>query len=175
MKKSKEGGPHLTHMSDDGTPTMVDVTSKATTERQAVAEGILTCSADAFDLLIGSENPKGDVLQVAQLAGIMAGKRTGELIPLCHMLPGASVVVEASPDPDLPGIRVTATSSIRGQTGVEMEALMAVSISLLTAYDMLKSADKGMTISGIRLRSKRGGRSGVWHGESSNADDDQTA
>ena len=141
------------------------MTAKSETDRRAVAEGFLTCSPAAFQLLIGTQNPKGDVLQVAQLAGAMAGKRTGELIPLCHILPGASVVVEAIPDPELPGLRITATARFQGKTGVEMEALTAVSIALLTAYDMLKSADKSMTIGKICLLSKQGGQSGDWSRE----------
>ncbi|MGI9628534.1 MAG: cyclic pyranopterin monophosphate synthase MoaC [Longimicrobiales bacterium] len=154
--------PTLTHISEDGAPAMVDVSPKARTERQAVAEGALSCSKKAYDLLTGADNPKGDVLQVSRLAGIMAGKRAGELIPLCHILPATSITVEATLDPELPGIRVTATATVEGQTGVEMEALTAVSVALLAAYDMLKSADKTMVIDGVRLLSKSGGRSGNW-------------
>ena len=154
--------PKLTHVGPDGAPTMVDVTEKPSTRRRAVAEGTLTCSKEAFRLITEGENPKGSVTRVAELAGIMAGKRTGDLIPLCHVMPGASVSVETTPDAALPGVRVTATASVHGQTGVEMEALTAVSVALLAVYDMLKSADKGMTISEVRLVSKEGGRSGSW-------------
>lgn len=164
MNDPQKGG-RLTHLGDDGSAAMVDVTRKSVTRRRAVAEGLLSCSPEAFALLTGDENPKGDVLQVARLAGIMAGKRTGELIPLCHMLPGATVAVEMEADPELPGIRARATANVTGPTGVEMEALTAVSVALLTAYDMLKSADKGMTIGGVRLLEKSGGRSGTWSAE----------
>ena len=152
----------LTHLDPDGEATMVDVTEKASTARQAVAQGLLRCSPRAFRLLTEGGNPKGDVEHVARLAGIMAGKRAGELIPLCHVLPAASIAVEIEPDPSLPGLRVTASATIKGRTGVEMEALTAVSVSLLTAYDMLKSVDRGMTIESIELVRKSGGRSGSW-------------
>ena len=132
-----------------------------------MASGALRCSRHAYELLVGGANPKGDVEQVARVAGIMAGKRAGELIPLCHVLPAASVGVEISPDPALPGLRVTATARIAGRTGVEMEALTAASVALLAAYDMLKAADKGMTIESIRLVEKSGGRSGSWSGQGS--------
>ncbi len=152
----------LTHLDPDGKATMVDVTEKAHTARHAVAHGVLRCSRRAFRLLSEGGNPKGDVESVARLAGIMAGKRTGELIPLCHVLPAASIAVDIEPDPTLPGLRVTATASIKGRTGVEMEALTAVSVTLLTAYDMLKSVDRGMTIESVELLRKSGGRSGSW-------------
>lgn len=152
----------LTHLDPDGEATMVDVTEKASTARQAAARGLLRCSPRAFRLLSEGGNPKGDVEQVARLAGIMAGKRAGELIPLCHVLPAASLSVDVEPDAALPGLRVTASASIKGRTGVEMEALTAVSVALLTAYDMLKSVDRGMTIESIELLRKSGGRSGSW-------------
>ena len=152
----------LTHLDEEGSAAMVDVTDKASTARRAVARGTLRCSPDAFRLLVGGGNPKGDVEQVARVAGIMAGKRTGELIPLCHVLPAASVSVDIEPDAALPGLRVTATARIAGRTGVEMEALTAVAVALLTAYDMLKAVDRGMTIEAIRLVEKSGGRSGDW-------------
>ena len=158
----KPGDAALTHLDDEGSAAMVDVTDKASTSRRAVARGILRCSRDAYRLLAGGGNPKGDVEQVARVAGIMAGKRTGELIPLCHLLPGTSVSVDIEPDAELPGLRVTATAKIAGRTGVEMEALTAVAVALLTAYDMLKAADRGMTIESVRLVEKSGGRSGAW-------------
>ena len=151
----------LTHLDRGGSAAMVDVTAKATTSRRAVAAGILRCSADAYRLLVEGGNPKGDVEQVARVAGIMAGKRTGELIPLCHLLPAASVSLDVEPDARLPGLRVTATATIAGRTGVEMEALTAVAVALLTAYDMLKAVDRGMTIEAIRLLEKSGGRGGA--------------
>ena len=150
----------LTHLDDAGRAAMVDVADKAVTHRRAVARGALRCSSEAYALLVSGRNPKGDVEQVARIAGIMAGKRAGELIPLCHLLPAASVEVEIAPDPGLPGLRVTATARIAGRTGVEMEALTAVSMALLAAYDMLKAADRGMTIEKIELVEKAGGRSG---------------
>lgn len=162
MNETEDGPSRLTHLREDGSAAMVDVSAKSETARRAVAEGVLTCSAEAFELAVGGANPKGDVLQVARLAGIMAGKRTGELIPLCHMLPGTSVAVDLKPDADLPGFRVRAAATVAGQTGVEMEALTAASVALLTVYDMLKSADRGMTIGGVRLIEKSGGRSGAW-------------
>jgi len=152
----------LTHLDEEGSAAMVDVTDKASTARRAVAHGVLRCSPDAYRLLAEGGNPKGDVEQVARVAGIMAGKRTGELIPLCHVLPAAGVSVDIEPDAALPGLRVTATAKITGRTGVEMEALTAVAVALLTAYDMLKAVDRGMTIESIRLVEKSGGRSGVW-------------
>lgn len=144
---------------------MVSVTEKDATQRRAVARGALRCSAEAYALLAGGANPKGDVEHVARLAGIMAGKRAGELIPLCHFLPAATVRVSAEPDPALPGLRVTATATVAGPTGVEMEALTAVAVALLAAYDMLKAADRGMTIEAVELVEKSGGRSGAWRRE----------
>ena len=155
----------LSHLDEEGNAAMVDVTDKASTARRAVARGTLRCSPGAFRILVEGGNPKGDVEQVARVAGIMAGKRTGELIPLCHVLPAASVSVDIEPDAALPGLRVTATAKIAGQTGVEMEALTAVAVALLAAYDMLKAIDRGMTIEAIRLVEKAGGRSGVWRRE----------
>lgn len=141
---------------------MVDVGEKPTTRRTAVAEGAVRMAADTLATLEEGRTPKGDPLMVAQLAGIQAAKRTAELIPLCHPLPLTSVDVELMADPGLPGVRAVATARVTGQTGVEMEALTAVSVALLTIYDMLKSADRGMEIHGVRLLEKRGGRSGDW-------------
>lgn len=152
----------LTHVDERGDATMVEIGDKNVTVRRAVARGVLRCSARAFRMLTESANPKGDVQQVARVAGIMAGKRTGELIPLCHILPAASVSVEIEPDASLPGLRATATATVAGRTGVEMEALTAVSVALLTAYDMLKAVDRGMTIESVELVEKSGGRSGQW-------------
>ena len=162
MDDPKRPDGTLTHLDKEGNAAMVDVTDKASSVRHAVARGILRCSPAAYRLLVEGGNPKGDVEQVARVAGIMAGKRTGELIPLCHLLPSASIRVDIEPDAGLPGLEVTATAKIAGQTGVEMEALTAVTGALLTAYDMLKAVDRGMTIDSIRLVEKSGGRRGAW-------------
>ena len=159
---SPHAAASLTHLESGGDAAMVDVGDKEVTARRAVARGALRCSRRAFRLLTGGANPKGDVQQVARIAGIMAGKRTGELIPLCHILPGASVSVEVEPDASLPGLRATATARIAGRTGVEMEALTAVAVALLAAYDMLKAVDRSMTIESVELVEKAGGRSGEW-------------
>jgi cyclic pyranopterin phosphate synthase len=152
----------FTHLDERGRPRMVDVGAKEVTSRTAVAEGRIRMSAETLAAIVGGETPKGNVLVVAQLAGIMAAKRTADLIPLCHPLPLTSVEVELTVDESLPGMRAVATAKVEGKTGVEMEALTAVSASLLTIYDMCKARDRGMEISGIRLLSKEGGRSGRW-------------
>lgn len=154
--------PRLTHLDAEGRARMVDVAGKKKTERVAIAEGRIVTSPEALEAIRSGETPKGDVLQVAELAGIMAGKRTGELVPLCHLLPATSITVELEVDPELPGLRGRARASIAERTGVEMEALTAVSVALLTVYDMVKSIDRGMRIEGIRLLRKEGGRSGRW-------------
>ena len=152
----------LTHIDDHGRPRMVDVSEKDETRRKAVAVGAIRMAPDTLSAISQGRSPKGDVLQVARIAGIQAGKRSGELIPLCHLLPGSSLVVELEEDPNLPGVRVRAEASIRGRTGVEMEALTAASVALLTVYDMVKAMDRGMVMEGIHLLSKEGGRSGRW-------------
>lgn len=144
---------------------MVDVTPKDLTQRTAVAEGRIVMAPETLARIQARDMPKGDPLQVAEIAGIMAGKRTADLIPLCHQLPGASVEVSLDADQALPGITARATARIAGQTGVEMEALTAVSVALLTVYDMVKAVDRGMRIEGIRLLEKAGGRSGSWKAE----------
>ncbi|MCQ0970376.1 cyclic pyranopterin monophosphate synthase MoaC [Paracoccus sp. TK19116] len=149
----------LTHFDAAGQAHMVDVSDKAATAREAVAEGAVVMSDATLSLARGGA-AKGDVMGVARLAGIMAAKRTADLIPLCHPLPLTKVSLDLVPDTDLPGIRVTATVRTAGQTGVEMEALTAVSVACLTIYDMLKAAEKGMRIEGIRLLRKSGGKSG---------------
>lgn len=141
---------------------MVDVGGKAETERRAVATGALRMSDEAFALLQAGRTPKGDPLVVAQIAGIQAAKRTADLIPLCHPLALTDVAVELEPDEGLPGIRARAAVRVRGRTGVEMEALTAVSVALLTAYDMLKAADRHMRIEDVQVEAKSGGRSGDW-------------
>jgi cyclic pyranopterin phosphate synthase len=139
---------------------MVDVSAKPITERIAVAEGSVVMTAKTLDLVRKGNAKKGDVLGTARLAGIMAAKRTHELIPLCHPLPVSQVEVDVTPDPKLPGVRVKARVKVSSQTGVEMEALTAVSIACLTIYDMVKAVERGMRIEGIRLVEKSGGRSG---------------
>lgn len=152
----------LTHLDDQGRPRMVDVTEKDKSQRTAVARGEILMSAEALQAIQSGRTPKGDVLQVARIAGIQAGKRTGELIPLCHLLPGASLTVDLTADPDLPGVRVEARAAVAAQTGVEMEALTAAAVALLTVYDMVKALDRGMVIQEVRLVAKAGGRSGDW-------------
>lgn len=152
----------FTHLDEQGSPRMVDVGDKAVTSRVAVAEGSIRMSASTLNAIVRGETPKGSVLTVAQLAGIMAAKRTADLIPLCHPLALSSVRVTLEPDEALPGIRSRAEVRVEGRTGVEMEALTAVSASLLTVYDMCKALDRGMEMGGIRLLRKEGGRSGMW-------------
>src|SRR5262245_5076933 len=150
----------LSHLNRRGEARMVDVSAKAATEREAVAEGRVIMTAKTLDLVLSGNAKKGDVLGAARIAGIMAAKRTHELIPLCHPLPVSKIAVEIEPDQKLPGLAVRATVKVTGQTGVEMEALTAVSIACLTVYDMVKAVERGMRIEGIRLVEKRGGKSG---------------
>ena len=150
----------LTHFDGKGDAHMVDVTDKPVTDRIAVAAGWVRMRPDTLALIAEGTAKKGDVLGVARLAGIMGTKRTADLIPLCHPLPVTKVAVDLSVDPDLPGVRIKATVRTTGQTGVEMEALTAVSTAALTVYDMVKAADKGMEIGGIHVRLKDGGKSG---------------
>jgi cyclic pyranopterin monophosphate synthase len=152
----------LTHQADDGRARMVDVGDKAETERIAVAEGVLRMARTTFDAMRAGRTPKGDPLVVAQIAGIAGAKRTADLIPLCHPLQLTQVDVELDADETLPGVRARATVRVRGRTGVEMEALTAVSVALLAAYDMLKAVDRGMMLDGVRVVRKEGGRSGSW-------------
>ncbi|MGB3554212.1 MAG: cyclic pyranopterin monophosphate synthase MoaC [Jannaschia sp.] len=152
----------LTHFDGDGAAHMVDVSGKAATDRRAVAEGSVTMSAETLSLVTDGSVKKGDVAGVARLAGIMAAKRTADLIPLCHPLPLSRVAIDIAPDAGLPGLRVTAIVGTTGPTGVEMEALTAVSVACLTIYDMLKAAQKDMVIGPVRLLEKAGGRSGTW-------------
>jgi cyclic pyranopterin phosphate synthase len=151
---------NLTHLTTTGQAHMVDVSAKTATERVAVAEGAIVMQRATLDLALSGNAKKGDVFAAARIAAIMAAKKTHELIPLCHPLPLTKVEVDLEPDPSLPGIRVRALAKVLGQTGVEMEALTAVSIACLTIYDMLKSADRAMRIEGIALLRKSGGRSG---------------
>ena len=154
----------LTHFDNDGQAHMVDVSAKPVTAREAVAEGVVIMRPETLALAQGGA-AKGDVLGVARLAGIMAAKKTSDLIPLCHPLPITKVTLDLTPDTDLPGIRIRATVRTSGQTGVEMEALTAVSVACLTIYDMLKAAEKSMRIEGIRLLKKSGGKSGSYEAE----------
>jgi cyclic pyranopterin phosphate synthase len=150
----------LSHFDAKGEAHMVDVSEKEVTARVAVAEGWVKMRPETLALAVSGTAKKGDVMGVARLAGIMGAKRTAELIPLCHPLPVTKVAVELVADDSLPGIRVEATVKTTGQTGVEMEALTAVSVACLTLYDMLKAAEKGMEIGGVRLILKDGGKSG---------------
>lgn len=151
----------LTHLDDEGSARMVDVGAKAVTARQAIASGRIAMSADAAAAIRAGSVQKGDVLAVARVAGIMAAKKTSDLIPLCHPLPLSKVEIDLALDAT--GVTATATAATAGQTGVEMEALTAVSVTLLTIYDMAKALDKRMTIGDIRLIAKTGGKSGDWH------------
>ena len=155
----------LTHLDRTGAANMVDVGAKAVTERVAVAEGAVVMAPATLDAIRAGNARKGDVIGTARIAGIMAAKRTAELIPLCHPLALTKVAVEIEAVDDLPGLRVRATAKVSGQTGVEMEALTAVSVACLTIYDMAKAIDRGMTITGIHLLEKSGGRSGTWRKE----------
>lgn len=150
----------LSHFDQDGKAHMVDVSDKPVTARTAIAQGSITMTAETLALITQGRADKGDVLGIARIAGIMGAKKTAELIPLCHPLPITKVAVELTPDPSLPGIRITATVKTGGQTGVEMEALTAVSTAALTVYDMVKAVQKDMEIGGIRLTFKDGGKSG---------------
>jgi len=152
----------LTHLSAAGEAHMVDVSAKTETSRVARARGQVVMARETLRLAIEGQAKKGDVFGVARIAGIMAAKKTSELIPLCHPLPLSSISVEITADETLPGLRVLAEASVTGRTGVEMEALTAVSIACLTIYDMLKAADRGMRIEGVELVEKRGGKSGDW-------------
>ncbi|MGH1369233.1 MAG: cyclic pyranopterin monophosphate synthase MoaC [Maritimibacter sp.] len=155
----------LTHFDAAGQAHMVDVSDKDVTSRTAVAQGVVIMEARTLALVMEGSAKKGDVLGIARLAGIMGAKKTADLIPLCHPLPITKVAVELVPDLGLPGVNITATVKTTGQTGVEMEALTAVTTAALTVYDMLKAAEKGMRIEGIKLRSKTGGKSGTYEAE----------
>lgn len=155
----------LSHLDDAGRARMVDVSDKAESVRMATAEGHLVCKASTLDAALAGTTPKGQVISTAELAGVMGAKRTAELIPLCHPLPLSKIDVLISPDHSLPGFRVRAEAKTTGRTGVEMEALTAASIACLTLFDMLKAVDRTMTIGGVRVLSKSGGRSGDWTAE----------
>lgn len=154
------GASGLSHFDERGQAHMVDVSSKPVTDRVAVAVGAVRMSLETLTLITEGRAKKGDVLSVARLAGIMAAKKTSDLIPLCHPLPITKVALELTADPELPGVRIEATVKTSGQTGVEMEALTAVSVAALTVYDMVKAVEKSMVIDGVRLILKDGGKSG---------------
>lgn len=160
MADKSPDAPSLTHIDARGEAHMVDVSDKAATERTATAEGRVVMSPATLELILSGNAKKGDVLGTARIAGIMAAKRTSELIPLCHPLALSKVTVDITPDAALPGCLVSATVKVTGPTGVEMEALTAVSIACLTIYDMIKAAERGVRIEGIRLTEKIGGKSG---------------
>jgi cyclic pyranopterin phosphate synthase len=151
----------LTHLDEHGAARMVDVGSKPATARRAVATGLIRMSPEALAAIRDGEAPKGDVLAAARIAGIMAAKKTGELIPLCHPLALDAVTIDFAFEDG--SLRATATASLTGTTGIEMEALTAVAVALLTIYDMAKALDKAMVIDGVRLLAKAGGKSGDWH------------
>jgi cyclic pyranopterin phosphate synthase len=152
----------LTHIDRTGRPRMVDVSDKPATARRAVAEGLVTMSPETLSLVIDGRNVKGDVLGVAELAGVMGGKHTSDLIPLCHPLPLTDLVVSVTPDRTAGGLRIRAEAATTGPTGVEMEALTAVSVAALTVYDMVKGVERDVEIRAIHLLSKSGGKSGEW-------------
>jgi cyclic pyranopterin phosphate synthase len=155
----------LTHIDESGEARMVDVSGKDATVRTAIAVGNVVMKPETLALIRSGDSKKGDVLGTARIAGIMAAKRTHELIPLCHPLALSQVVVELTPDDTLPGVRVRALAKLTGKTGVEMEALTAVSVACLTIYDMVKAVDRFMTIEGIGMIEKAGGKSGDWKRE----------
>jgi cyclic pyranopterin monophosphate synthase len=158
-------GRKLTHIDQGGAARMVDVSEKTATERVAVAEGQVRMSKATLDLVLSGNAKKGDVLGAARIAGIMAAKKTHDLIPLCHPLPITKVEIDIAPDASAPGLVIRATVKVTGQTGVEMEALTAVSVACLTVYDMIKAVERGAVIDGIRLIEKRGGKSGHYRAE----------
>ena len=153
----------LTHVDRTGRPRMVDVSDKPSTPRRAVAETFVTLSPETLSLVIDGGTTKGDVLGVAELAGVMAGKRTSDLIPLCHPIALTDLVVAVTPDRVAGGLRIRAEAATTGPTGVEMEAMTAASVAALTVYDMVKSVERGISVGPLRLVSKSGGRSGEWH------------
>lgn len=153
---------NLTHLDKSGAANMVDVSEKPVSERIAIAEGAVVMADKTLELILSGDAKKGDVIGTARIAGIMAAKRTHELIPLCHPIGLSKVTIDIEADKTLPGLRVRATTKVAERTGVEMEALTAVSVACLTIYDMAKAADRGMSITEIGLVEKRGGRSGTW-------------
>jgi len=157
--------PKLTHLNRAGDARMVDVSTKAATVREAIAEGRVAMAVKTLDVVLAGNAKKGDVLGTARIAGIMAAKRTHELIPLCHPLPVSNIAIDIEPERNPSSLRVRARVKVTGPTGVEMEALTAVAVACLTIYDMVKALDRGMRIEGIRLLEKRGGKSGHYRAE----------
>jgi cyclic pyranopterin phosphate synthase len=162
MVSSADESNPLTHIGAGGEARMVDVSDKAATDRVAVAEGRVRMAASTLAAILAGDAKKGDVIGAARIAGIMAAKKTADLIPLCHPVSLSKVSIDISPDQALPGLAVRAETRCVGQTGVEMEALTAVSVACLTIYDMAKAIDRGMSIEAVRLMEKRGGKSGEW-------------
>lgn len=154
--------PKLTHLDEQGSAHMVDISAKSPTERVAIAEGAVRMAPETLELILRGDARKGDVIGVARVAGIMAAKKTHDLIPLCHPIALTRITIDIEPDRTLAGLRVRATAGVSDRTGVEMEALTAVSVACLTIYDMAKAADRGMEITDVRLIEKRGGKSGIW-------------
>ena len=161
-KDGGEGADHLTHVGADGEARMVDVSEKDSSARVAVAEGRIRMAVATLQAILSGDAKKGDVIGAARIAGIMAAKKTSDLIPLCHPLQLSKVVVDIAPDEALPGLVVRAEARCVGPTGVEMEALTAVAVACLTVYDMAKAIDRGMIVEAVRLVEKRGGKSGEW-------------
>ena len=162
-RRAKSSSKTLSHVdAAKGLPRMVDVSAKDVTTREATAEGYVRMKPETLEMILSGNAKKGDVLATARIAGIMAAKRTHELIPLCHPLALSKVAVDIEADAGLPGLKVTAFAKLAGQTGVEMEALTACSLACLTIYDMAKAVDRGMVIEGVRVLSKSGGKSGDW-------------
>ncbi|RBP12825.1 cyclic pyranopterin monophosphate synthase subunit MoaC [Roseiarcus fermentans] len=159
--------PALTHIGAEGEARMVDVSEKSATSRVAVAEGRVRMARATLETILAGDAKKGDVIGAARIAGIMGAKRTSDLIPLCHPIALAKVVVDVAPDAALPGLVVRAEARAVGPTGVEMEALTAVAVACLTIYDMAKAIDRGMSVEGVRLLEKRGGKSGEWRADAS--------
>jgi cyclic pyranopterin phosphate synthase len=159
-RKTSKDGPALSHIGTKGEARMVDVSAKPATARTAVAEGRIVMSRATLELIVSGNAKKGDVFGAARIAGIMAAKRTSELIPLCHPLALSKVTLDIAPDSELPGCIVRATVKVTGPTGVEMEALTAVSVACLTIYDMIKAVERGARIEGLHLIEKTGGKSG---------------
>lgn len=162
MSETRAVRRRLSHVDRAGRPRMVDVTEKPATARRAVAEAIIGLAPETLSLVIDGSGPKGDVLTVAELAGVLAAKRTAELIPLCHPIPLTDIVVEATPDRAGSLIRIRAEAATTAPTGVEMEALTAAAVAALTVYDMVKAVERGVEIRSVRLLEKEGGRSGHW-------------
>ncbi|HUG47227.1 MAG TPA: cyclic pyranopterin monophosphate synthase MoaC [Candidatus Limnocylindria bacterium] len=166
MSQARRDRRRLTHVDRGGRPRMVDISDKPPTARRAVAEALVTLEQETLTAIIDGSVAKGDVLTVAEMAGVMAAKRTAELIPLCHPIPLTDLAVEITPDRAGGGLRIRATAATVAPTGVEMEAMMAASVAALTVYDMVKGMDRGAAIAGVNLLEKSGGRSGEWRRDS---------